>query len=399
MGVSYTRLLKKDMSGDDVRYMKECLFKLKMYPSKITKINNSTFGADTLSAVKSYQKSHRDINGAKLTVDGIIGRKSWEAIVRDYEALFRPAVSYTRLLKKGMSGEDVRYVQTMLHSLKYLTKGKNPTDGVFGNNTLNAVKAFQRARKLTVDGIVGRNTWGSLEKAMGIGSNPSTPAPTPSKPVYLTVNSHPNLTEKTISALNDAWQGVSSTRIALMKMCVSQAYDTVNGSYKSGDCPQCLYIIGADLYDKSLNLFKPTVNYINRRAKAMPGYFTGGRKDWMISQLSKRPGICATDCSGMIVGALRVLKLVANSFDTTANNFSKGYHSSIISKSSLKPGDWVWRTGHIGVYLGAGLVVEAAGGAYGVQITKLDERKCRNLMNGNLETMSAWAGYRRPKYY
>ena len=35
-------------------------------------------------------------------------------------------------------------------------------DGVFGQNTLNAVMAFQTAKGLVADGVVGKLTWGAL---------------------------------------------------------------------------------------------------------------------------------------------------------------------------------------------------------------------------------------------
>jgi peptidoglycan hydrolase-like protein with peptidoglycan-binding domain len=35
-------------------------------------------------------------------------------------------------------------------------------DGIFGAKTLAAVRAFQRSRGLTVDGVVGPLTWGAL---------------------------------------------------------------------------------------------------------------------------------------------------------------------------------------------------------------------------------------------
>lgn len=37
-------------------------------------------------------------------------------------------------------------------------------DGIFGSNTLDAVKKYQQANGLTVDGIVGQNTWAALTK-------------------------------------------------------------------------------------------------------------------------------------------------------------------------------------------------------------------------------------------
>ncbi|MYR59338.1 hypothetical protein GTY54_24895 [Streptomyces sp. SID625] len=35
-------------------------------------------------------------------------------------------------------------------------------DGRFGNGTRNAVIAFQKSRRLTPDGVVGRGTWMNL---------------------------------------------------------------------------------------------------------------------------------------------------------------------------------------------------------------------------------------------
>lgn len=61
---------------------------------------------------------------------------------------------YTRLLKIGTRGNDVKNVQELLGDLV--------ADGVFGKNTHNAVVAFQKKNKLVTDGIVGQNTYAKL---------------------------------------------------------------------------------------------------------------------------------------------------------------------------------------------------------------------------------------------
>ena len=58
-------------------------------------------------------------------------------------------------LRHGMRGEEVAQIQQALISLGYL---KGTADGVFGNNTENAVRKFQRKNKLTADGLVGTKT-------------------------------------------------------------------------------------------------------------------------------------------------------------------------------------------------------------------------------------------------
>ena len=72
------------------------------------------------------------------------------------------AVTSTNNLKIGSSGDDVLELQKKLNATGY---GYNlDEDGIFGNNTLSAVKDYQQRSGLTVDGIVGTNTWGALTK-------------------------------------------------------------------------------------------------------------------------------------------------------------------------------------------------------------------------------------------
>ena len=65
------------------------------------------------------------------------------------------------VLRKGDKGAQVKTLQRLLMAAGYaLPKYKD--DGDFGAETLAAVKEFQASNKLTVDGIVGKNTWCKL---------------------------------------------------------------------------------------------------------------------------------------------------------------------------------------------------------------------------------------------
>ena len=81
------------------------------------------------------------------------------------------AVTSTNNLRKGSSGEDVLELQKKLNSTNYGYNLKE--DGIFGDNTLSAVKDYQEQMGLDVDGIVGTKTWGALTG----GSNTATQAP------------------------------------------------------------------------------------------------------------------------------------------------------------------------------------------------------------------------------
>ena len=80
------------------------------------------------------------------------------------------------ILRQGASGQDVEYLQTLLCD----TGATIAVDGKFGPATTKAVKAFQKAIGLTVDGIVGAKTWAALEAATG---HDTEPEPVPDDPV------------------------------------------------------------------------------------------------------------------------------------------------------------------------------------------------------------------------
>ncbi len=63
-----------------------------------------------------------------------------------------------KTIQYGSSGEEVKKLQKELNKYGY----KLDVDGQFGSKTQSAVKDYQKKNNLSVDGIVGNNTWGSL---------------------------------------------------------------------------------------------------------------------------------------------------------------------------------------------------------------------------------------------
>ncbi len=102
------------------------------------------FGNNTLSAVRDFQSNN------DLTVDGLVGNNTWTYLLN---------LPPYPLLREGSRGSYVRFLQNLLQS-KFIPTGN--IDGIFGSQTLNAVRAFQQENNLTVDGIVGDNTWNAL---------------------------------------------------------------------------------------------------------------------------------------------------------------------------------------------------------------------------------------------
>jgi peptidoglycan hydrolase-like protein with peptidoglycan-binding domain len=63
-------------------------------------------------------------------------------------------------IRLGDSGEDVRRLQRVLARMKVLAADR--VDGSLGSVAELAVKDFQQSEGLTVDGVVGPNTWNKL---------------------------------------------------------------------------------------------------------------------------------------------------------------------------------------------------------------------------------------------
>lgn len=76
------------------------------------------------------------------------------------------------MLRRGSLSVYVLIAQDDLNTLGYETRG---LDGIFGSGTYNAVRRYQESRGLSVDGIIGCNTWRSLqENVVGKGRTKTT---------------------------------------------------------------------------------------------------------------------------------------------------------------------------------------------------------------------------------
>lgn len=102
------------------------------------------FGQKTQTAVRNFQQTN------SLSVDGMVGQNTWKTLL---------TLAPEPLLKRGSRGAYTRYLQQLLESKMIPVSG---IDGIFGAQTENAVRRFQQDNGLTVDGIVGTNTWNAL---------------------------------------------------------------------------------------------------------------------------------------------------------------------------------------------------------------------------------------------
>lgn len=94
--------------------------------------------------VRRLQQECNNQGFSKQNVDGIAGPAT---------------LAGCPVLRKGTQGNITKLLQEKLVKLGYNTNG---VDGIFGNGTYSAVREFQKTRGLSIDGVVGQNTWRKL---------------------------------------------------------------------------------------------------------------------------------------------------------------------------------------------------------------------------------------------
>ena len=230
-------------------------------------------------------------------------------------------MEFSRILRKGMSGEDVLYFKQRLLSLGfYADHITSVTRKTYGADTREAVERFQQQAGLTVDGIVGEETWNAL-----FGGEVSEATPVE--------KAAPSELAKSICAL-------ALTRI--------------------GD----LYVWGASgMTDLSNSKIQAKDDEAARAIKFRDSQYKHGFTD-----------LLAHDCSGFISWLFRQTGAWGSTGETRRDCDGLWGYCSEVQRSELIPGDLLFRVAsgnpsdetHIGLYLGSGKVIHCKGRDAGV---------------------------------
>lgn len=126
---------------------------------------DGVFGPRTREAVEAYQHM------MGLTVDGIVGRTTWNTLVSTYQSVLavQPDQGFLGevaglpdiFLVEGMRGEAVREAQELINIIArgYPEVPSVAVDGIFGPATRNAVSVIQSIFGLPATGAIGPLTW------------------------------------------------------------------------------------------------------------------------------------------------------------------------------------------------------------------------------------------------
>lgn len=165
--------LKIGSKGLDVQTIQTYLERIRRnYPAIPTITDEAgVFGESTKAAVAKFQSIFN------LTSDGIVGKSTWNKLSYLYASVTKLAelnsegtslgigtVPPSSVLRLGSSGQDVVTLQYLLNvAAEFNSTIPAPVqNGNFGEETQQAVVAFQRAAGLEPDGIVGPLTWQAL---------------------------------------------------------------------------------------------------------------------------------------------------------------------------------------------------------------------------------------------
>jgi peptidoglycan hydrolase-like protein with peptidoglycan-binding domain len=141
-------VLKKGSNDPAVGDLQDALKALGYDPGPV----DGVFGEQTDSAVRAFQQAR------EIAADGVVGRVTWINI--DEADQSHP------VLKEGATGLPVRRLQSRMSAVGFDTGG---VDGRFGAKTEAAVRKLQHDYKISVDGVVGAQTWQVVDALENLG--------------------------------------------------------------------------------------------------------------------------------------------------------------------------------------------------------------------------------------
>jgi N-acetyl-anhydromuramyl-L-alanine amidase AmpD len=151
--VTETPVLQYNSTGPAVRRAQQFLLDHGINIGSV----DGEFGPRTYTGVKKFQAEKG------LKIDGIIEPVTWRALESEPSNTAKPKQEIviserckTQVLRRGSRGNCVKSLQRALNILGH---NAGAPDGVFGAKTDAAVKSFQRFSRISIDGIVGPQTW------------------------------------------------------------------------------------------------------------------------------------------------------------------------------------------------------------------------------------------------
>ncbi|MFZ5975804.1 MAG: peptidoglycan-binding protein [Bacillota bacterium] len=260
------------------------------------------YGPQTEYSLQLFQREHN------LQVDGIAGASTLDLL---YSEKAKP---YTVYLEA--QGTDVELLQERLGELGYFLG--SPT-GYFGPETEKAVKAFQERNGLFVDGKVGTMTREALFSESAKAAPKPEPTPTP------TSKASSSSGKKTSTSNNNSGKKTSTGSSSGNKTSSSSHSSSTTRVPNPGSVSALLSVAQSQLG-------KP--------------YVRGGK------------GPNTFDCSGLVYYALNQSGKSIGYM--TSGGWANSSYPRVNKMSELRAGDIICFRGHVAIYIGGGMMIDAS---------------------------------------
>lgn len=189
------RGLRYGSEGEDVKELQTRLAALGYYTGKIS----GKYLEGTQNGIRQFQKNNSlEVTGAAdpltqeiLYTENVVGRHdveeptatpysdmSWYLVDENESGVPMPEapVAYTKELKKGSKGEDVKKLQERMQDLGYFD---GPISGNYQDKTAKTVKKIQEQNGISITGRVDEETWNLIFNNPGMVMPDQTPKPSP----------------------------------------------------------------------------------------------------------------------------------------------------------------------------------------------------------------------------
>ncbi len=119
--------------------------------------------AGCATARKGNEPQAQQLQSRISHLDAELERKNQEILSLENELARTQEISSKKIASKDISGGrlSIRQIQTALKNAGFY---KGPVDGRIGPRTKEAIKEFQKANGLEVDGVAGKRTQAKLSK-------------------------------------------------------------------------------------------------------------------------------------------------------------------------------------------------------------------------------------------
>lgn len=325
---------------------------------------DGVYGKLTALAAKRFQED----NG--LTADGNLSMAT--------VSLLHEGDLSAHAFEPGDRGDDVTAIQRLLYRYGYLKAGQ--ITGHFRDTTEQAVENFQRRNGLDVDGRVGPETLKKLLSGKAVPAPTPTPRPTPRPTAKSSARTTVKATVKvTAKATAKATAKTSSKATSKATKKATKAPTELpevleTGNVEPPETPQAPEPTAVE--DGPEATPKPTTKATTKPTDPPTGDYGTGVEGLIAAAESrlgcpyvrgaKGPG--SFDCSGFVYWCLKQAG-VKQSYMTSVRWRTCSKYTRITDMGDLKRGDILVfsgssaSTGHVGIYMGGGKMIDAGSSA------------------------------------